>query len=85
VDQDQWFTVPEAHPCLVTSAMKLIDVGVAALIAQAHAGTMEGGNYFGEVGLAPFHDFDGTVTSEMRDTLAEVMAGLADGSINPMP
>tara|TARA_B100001250_G_scaffold66057_2_gene52515 strand:+ start:4257 stop:5285 length:1029 start_codon:yes stop_codon:yes gene_type:complete len=85
VDSDQWFTVPEAHPCLVTSAMKLIDVGVAELIAQAHAGTMEGGNYFGEVGLAPHHDFDGIVTSEMRDTLAAVMAGLDDGSINPMP
>ena len=25
VDTDQWETVPEAHPCLVTSAMKLID------------------------------------------------------------
>lgn len=85
VDQDQWFTVPEAHPCLVTSAMKLIDVGVSELIAQAYAGTMEGGNYFGEVGLAPFHDFDGVVTSEMRATLEEVMAGLEDGSINPMP
>ena len=24
VDSDQWETVPEAHPCLVTSAMKLI-------------------------------------------------------------
>ncbi len=85
VDQDQWFTVPEAHPCLVTSAMKLINIGVAHLIAEAYAGTMEGGNYFGEVGLAPFHDFDGVVTSEMRSTLEEVMAGLADGSINPMP
>ena len=77
--------MPEAHPCLVTSAMKLIDIGVAHLIAEAYAGTMEGGNYFGEVGLAPFHDFDGVVTSEMRSTLEEVEAGLADGSINPMP
>ena len=58
---------------------------MAELIAQAYDGTMEGGNYFGEVGLAPFHDFDGVVTGEMKDTLAEVMAGLADGSINPMP
>ena len=85
VDTDQWFTVPEAHPCLVTSAMKLIDVGVAELISQAYDGTMQGGNYFGEVGLAPHHDFDSIVTDEMPDTLAEVMAGLADGSINPMP
>ncbi len=85
VDQDQWFTVPEAHACLVTSAMKLIDEGVELLIGQAYAGTMQGGNHFGGVGLAPFHDFDGIVTDDMRDALAEIMAGLDDGSINPMP
>ena len=85
VDSDQWGTVPEARPCLVTSAMKLIDQGVATLIGQVKAGSMEGGNFFGSVGLAPFYDFDGTVTAEMRDTLAQVMAGLEDGSIDPNP
>lgn len=85
VDQDQWFTVPEAHACLVTSAMKLIDIGVALLIGQAADGTMEGGNHFGGVGLAPYHDFDSIVTDEMRATLRDIRAGLDDGSINPMP
>ena len=28
VDTDQWETVPEAHPCLISSAMKLITPGV---------------------------------------------------------
>src|SRR5690606_32674512 len=32
VDTDQWETVPEAHPCLVSSAMKLISPAVADLI-----------------------------------------------------
>ncbi len=32
VDTDQWETVPEAHPCLVTSAMKLITQGVVDLV-----------------------------------------------------
>ena len=27
IDTDQWNTVPESHPCLITSAMKLIDKG----------------------------------------------------------
>ena len=82
VDTDQWGTVPEAQPCLVTSAMKLIDVGVASLIADAYAGVMEGGNSMGEVGLAPYHDFESTVTAEMREKLDEVLAGLTDGSIS---
>ncbi len=35
VDTDQWETVPDAHPCLVTSAMKLINEGVQELVAAA--------------------------------------------------
>ena len=81
VDTDQWNTVPEAQPCLVTSAMKLITPGVADLIAAAHAGSFPAGNYLGDVGLAPFHDFESVVTDDMRATLDEVLAGLNDGSI----
>ncbi|MFT7602049.1 MAG: basic membrane protein A [Acidimicrobiales bacterium] len=81
VDTDQWDTVPEAQPCLVTSAMKLIVPGVADLIGQSGAGTLPPGNFVGEVGLAPYHDFDDVVTAEMRATLEEVLAGLNDGSI----
>ena len=82
VDTDQWNTVPEAQPCLLTSAMKLITPGVADLVAQANAGEFAGGNYLGEVGLAPFHDFDDVVTDDMRATLDDVLVGLNDGSIN---
>jgi basic membrane protein A len=83
VDVDQWETVPEAHPCLVTSAMKLITPAVFQLISDfAEDGTMAGGNYFGPVGLAPFHDFDSQISQEMKDTLAEIDAGLKDGSIS---
>ncbi len=81
VDTDQWNTVPEARPCLVTSAMKLITPGVAELVAAAEDGTFPAGNYLGAVGLAPFHDFEDVVTDEMRATLDDVLAGLDDGSI----
>jgi basic membrane protein A len=32
--------------------------------------------------LAPFHDFDSQIPQEVKDTLAEIDAGLADGSIS---
>jgi basic membrane lipoprotein Med (substrate-binding protein (PBP1-ABC) superfamily) len=32
VDTDQWETLPAAHPCLVSSAMKLITPSVVDLI-----------------------------------------------------
>ena len=82
VDSDQWQTVPEAHSCLVSSAMKLITPGVFDLVSAATSGEFPAGNFFGDAGLAPFYDFDGTaVTDEMKATLEEIDAGLRDGSI----
>ena len=81
VDADQWFTVPAAHPCLISSAMKLITPAVADLIGQAQAGTFKGGNVFGAAGLAPFHDFDSAVPQPLKDMLIAVKAGLDSGII----
>ena len=82
VDSDQWETVPEAHACLISSAMKLITPGVFDLIKMAQEGNFPSGNYIGAVGLAPFHDFDASVSQEIKDKLAEIDAGLKDGSIS---
>ncbi len=81
VDSDQWGTVPEAHSCLISSAMKLITPGVYDLIELSKNGEFPAGNYFGGTGLAPFHDFDSTIPQEVKDKLAEIAAGLDDGSI----
>ncbi|HHW85119.1 MAG TPA: BMP family ABC transporter substrate-binding protein [Chloroflexi bacterium] len=82
VDTDQWETLPAAHPCLVSSAMKLITPSVIDLINKYAAdGTMTSGNYFGGAGLAPFHDFEDKIPQEVKDKLDEIAAGLADGSL----
>ena len=81
VDTDQWGTVPEAQPCLVTSAMKLIDKGVAALIQQAKDGSIAGGNYFGEVGLAPYHDFESKISMEIQDKVTALVPQVLDGTV----
>ena len=83
VDTDQWETVPAAQPCLVSSAMKLITPGVVDLINLANEGNFPGGNYVGEDGLAPFHDFEDSIPQEITDELDAVRAGLEDGSISP--
>lgn len=82
VDSDQWLTVPEAHPCLISSAMKLITPGVYDLVKLSNDGAFPGGLYFGATGLAPFHDFDSDIPQEVKDTLADMDAGLKDGSIS---
>ena len=82
VDTDQWETVPEAHSCLISSAMKLIVPGVFDLVKLSNEGNFPGGNFVGPVGLAPFHDFEDQIPQDVKDELAEIDQGLQDGSIS---
>jgi basic membrane protein A len=82
VDSDQWETVPEAHPCLVSSAMKLITPSVEGLIQMAESGEFPSGNFFGEAGLASFHDFEDQVPDDLKAELERIAVGLKDGSIS---
>ncbi len=82
VDTDQWFTVPEAHPCLVSSAMKLIDKATEELIILSSEDSFPGGgNYYGDVGLAPFHDFDAVVPETLKTELDELATALVAGEV----
>lgn len=81
VDTDQYFTLPEAAPRMLSSAMKLITPGVAELIAEVKNGSAVSGNVLGSAGYAPFHDLDGEVPAEVKAKMEEINAGLLDGSI----
>jgi basic membrane protein A len=82
VDSDQWETVPAAHNCLISSAMKLITPGVKELVLLAEKDEMPAGNYFGGAGLAPFHDFDSVIPADVQSALEDIDKGLKDGSIS---
>lgn len=81
VDTDQYLTLPEAAPYILSSAMKLIVPGVAGLIAATKDGSIANGNFVGEAGYAPFHDLDSQVPAEVKAKMEEIAAGLLDGSI----
>ena len=81
VDTDQFFTVPEAAKCLLTSAEKKLTLGTKDLILMAKDGKAPGGNYFGLTGLAPYHDTEAAVPEEVKAKVAEVIAGLDAGTI----
>lgn len=81
VDTDQFFTVPEAAKCLLTSAEKKLTLGTKDLILMAKDGKAPGGNYFGLTGLAPYHDTEAAVPEEVKVKVEEVIAGLDAGTI----
>jgi basic membrane protein A and related proteins len=81
VDTDQYLTLPEAAPRMLSSAMKLITPGVFELLKLAREGSFPSGNYLGDVTYAPFHDLANEVPPQVKTTMEEINAGLLDGSI----
>jgi basic membrane protein A and related proteins len=81
VDTDQFFTVPEAAKCLLTSAEKKLALGTKDLVLLAKDGKAPGGNYIGLTGLAPYHDTESAVPEDVKAKVAEVIAGLDAGTI----
>ena len=66
VDTDQYLTLPEAAPRMLSSAMKMITPGVFGLIKSAKEGGIPSGNFFGTAGYAPFHDLDAEVPADVK-------------------
>jgi basic membrane protein A len=81
VDVDQYNTVPEAKAVLLSSAMKIIDQGVAGLIKAVADGSIKSGNHTGKVGLAPFHDLDSKVPPDVKAKLEQIRKQLDDRSL----
>lgn len=81
VDSDQYFTLPEAAPRMLSSAMKLITPGVFDLVKAAHDGNFPVGNAFGTAGYAPYHDLESEVPADVKAEMENIFNGLADGSI----
>jgi len=81
VDTDQFFTLPEAAPRMLTSAMKMITPSVYELIKLAKNGEFPSGNYMGHATYAPFHDVESEIPPEVKTAMEKINAGLLDGSI----
>jgi basic membrane protein A and related proteins len=81
VDADQYFTLPDAQPILLSSARKEVDKGILDILRQVRDGSVKGGNFTGSIGLAPFHDLDAKVAPAIKQKLSELQQQLADGKI----
>lgn len=81
VDTDQYLTVPEAKSVLLSSAVKIIDQGVADLLKQVSTGSIKGGNVTGKVGLAPFHELESKISPEIKSQIEQLGKQLEDGSL----
>ena len=85
-DVDQYYLLPVASPRILTSVLKVITPAVADLLreareAQVQTGTFPAGNYYGQVGLAPYHDLDSSIPDEVKLRMTELNQALISGGI----
>ncbi len=85
VDSDQYYTLPEAAPMLLSSATKLITPGVAELIkiakdAQGGA-AYPAGNFMGQAGFAPYHDLESKVPADVKAFMEALNADIVSGAV----
>jgi basic membrane protein A len=86
VDVDGCVSAPQYCKYFITSVQKGIVAAVSTAVTGTANGSFKGGNYVGTlanggVALAPFHDFDSKVPAALKSELAQVKAGIVDGSI----
>ena len=86
VDTDGCVSAPQYCQYFLTSVTKGLTGSVQEYATQAATGTFPTGNYIGTLkndgtGLAPFHDFDTKVPSDLKTQLDQVKADIISGKI----
>jgi len=90
VDSDWTLTSPEFTNITLTSILKKMDVTTLQVIQDALDGNFEGGVVVGSlsnagVDLAPYHELESMVSSELQAELDTVRQGIIDGTIATLP
>jgi basic membrane protein A and related proteins len=86
VDTDGCESVSQYCKYFLTSVTKNLSGSVQEYATKAASGTFPTGNYIGTLdndgtGLAPFHDFDSKVPSDLKSQLDQVKADIISGKI----
>jgi basic membrane protein A len=86
VDVDQFLSYPDVDSCLITSAQKHLNFAVTAAIKSMVNGIFTPGvlNFDmsnGGVGLAPYHNFDTTISADIKAKIAAIEAQLTAGTL----
>ena len=83
-DVDEYYLLPGAAGRMLTSVLKLVKPGVADLIeaakdAQGRDGAFRKGKYYGQVGLASYHDSAAIISEKIKNQMTSVLYSLSYG------
>jgi basic membrane protein A len=86
VDTDWFVSAPEYADIVLTSVLKRLELSVQtaakAVADGSFAGELKVGTLAnGEIGIAPFHNFDGQVSQKVKDDLKQIASDISSGKI----
>jgi basic membrane protein A and related proteins len=90
VDTDWTLTYPEYTNIVLTSIIKNYDVSVMQAVRAVEENTFTGGTHVGtletgEVGIAPFHQFDSLISAKVKGDLEQIRRDIIAGKIKTKP
>ncbi len=86
VDADWYETAPDFKDIVLTSVLKNMDNAVFDAVGNASTGNFSNEPYVGTlandgVALAPFHDFDGEISAELKSQLQALQEQIISGEL----
>lgn len=82
-ETDLYANFANLRPVLLTCAVSDVRLGVLDLVRQAHEHVFPSGNYMGTQGLAPWHDLDRQIPSDVKQEIERIKIRLVVGSLSP--
>ncbi|MCK9422526.1 MAG: BMP family ABC transporter substrate-binding protein [Bacteroidales bacterium] len=88
VDVDQYISIPEVGPVLLTSCMKRLDRVIKSEVINTFYDQFRGGQIIHctlanqGVEMAPYHNFDSLIPSEIKSAVNAVKTGIMNGTIS---
>jgi basic membrane protein A len=80
-ETDQYESLTEIRPKLLSSAVSDIRLGVRDLMRLAYMNQLPAGNFFGQIELAPFHDLERQIPQSVSQQLIQLRAELISNPI----
>ncbi|MDD4644919.1 MAG: BMP family ABC transporter substrate-binding protein [Bacteroidales bacterium] len=88
VDVDQYYSIPQVGPVLLTSCVKKLDNAIYGMLKDYRNLVFSGGqtqyNSLSNngVGMAPFHDYETMIPDSIKAALTAIESGIKNGSIS---
>jgi len=88
VDADQFYTIPQVGPYLLTSCLKRQDASILSEIRSIHNGQFHGGQILycelanSGVDIAPYHNFETLIPDSIKQEVVNIKTGVINGTIS---